>query len=190
MATPALPYLSLSGTSMAAPVVSGTIALMLQANPDLTPDQVKAILQYTAQPYAGYDILTQGAGFLDAAGPPSRSRSPSSAHRPLTIRRCPTGAVRSSRWLAACSPAAAWSSVPVTAIPSSGARATETRLCGARATETRLSGVRAAAIRAATRWSGIGGDRPEGRPPALAAARLGGKRAAMIRVASVTGNTP
>ncbi len=66
VATPALPYLSLSGTSMAAPVVSGTIALMLQANPNLTPDQVKAILQYTAQPYAGYDVLTQGAGFLDA----------------------------------------------------------------------------------------------------------------------------
>jgi serine protease AprX len=66
VATPALPYLSLSGTSMAAPVVSGTIALMLQANPDLTPDQVKAILQSTAQPYAAYDILTQGAGFLDA----------------------------------------------------------------------------------------------------------------------------
>jgi subtilisin family serine protease len=51
---------------MAAPVVSGTVALMLQANPDLTPDQVKAILQSTAQPYAAYDILTQGAGFLDA----------------------------------------------------------------------------------------------------------------------------
>jgi serine protease AprX len=63
-----LPYLSLSGTSMSAPVVSGTVALMLQANPDLTPNEVKAILQYTAQPYAGYDRLTQGAGFLNAKG--------------------------------------------------------------------------------------------------------------------------
>jgi serine protease AprX len=63
-----LPYLSLSGTSMSAPVVSGTAALMLQANPALTPNQVKAILQYTAQVYANYDPLTEGAGFLNAKG--------------------------------------------------------------------------------------------------------------------------
>jgi serine protease AprX len=65
---PYLPYLSLSGTSMAAPVVTGTIALMLQANPVLTPNAVKAILQYTAQVYQGYDALTEGAGFLNARG--------------------------------------------------------------------------------------------------------------------------
>jgi serine protease AprX len=62
------PYLSLSGTSQAAPVVSGSVALMLQANPALTPNAVKAILQYTAQIYPGYDALTQGAGFLNTAG--------------------------------------------------------------------------------------------------------------------------
>jgi hypothetical protein len=49
-------------------VVSGTVALMLQANPTLTPIATKAILQYTAQEYAGYDPLTEGAGFLDAHG--------------------------------------------------------------------------------------------------------------------------
>ncbi len=62
------PYLSLSGTSMAAPVVAGTVALMLQANPALTPNLVKAILQYTAEHRASYNDLTQGAGFLNARG--------------------------------------------------------------------------------------------------------------------------
>jgi subtilisin family serine protease len=68
VATSYLPYLSLSGTSMSAPVVSGTVALMLQANPALTPNEVKAILQYTSEIYDGYDALTQGAGFLNAEG--------------------------------------------------------------------------------------------------------------------------
>jgi serine protease AprX len=62
------PYLSLSGTSMAAPVVSGTIALMLQANPALTPNLVKAILEFTAETRPEYDSLTEGAGFLNARG--------------------------------------------------------------------------------------------------------------------------
>jgi subtilisin family serine protease len=66
--TATLPYLSLSGTSMSAPVVAGTVALMLQANPALTPNAVKAILQYTAEVKAGYNFLTQGAGFLNARG--------------------------------------------------------------------------------------------------------------------------
>jgi serine protease AprX len=68
IAMPPFPYLSLTGTSMATPVVSGTVALMLQANPSLTPNEVKAILQYTSQPYPGYDALTEGAGFLNAEG--------------------------------------------------------------------------------------------------------------------------
>jgi serine protease AprX len=68
VATSYLPYLSQSGTSMSAPVVTGTVALMLQANPSLTPNQVKAVLQYTAQVDPDYDALTQGAGFLNAKG--------------------------------------------------------------------------------------------------------------------------
>ena len=68
VATANEPYLSLTGTSMASPVVSGTIALMLQANPALTPNLVKAILQYTAESKRRYDGLTQGGGFLNARG--------------------------------------------------------------------------------------------------------------------------
>lgn len=58
----------LSGTSVAAPVVSGTVALMLQANPNLTPSLVKAILMYSAQPLAGFNTLEQGAGELNVHG--------------------------------------------------------------------------------------------------------------------------
>jgi serine protease AprX len=61
-------YLTLSGTSMAAPVVAGTVALMLQANPSLTPNAVKAILHYTAEQRPGSNVLTQGAGFLNSIG--------------------------------------------------------------------------------------------------------------------------
>jgi serine protease AprX len=60
-------YLSLTGTSMAAPMVTGTVALMLQVNPKLTPNLVKALIEYTAQNY-GYDSMTQGAGFLNTKG--------------------------------------------------------------------------------------------------------------------------
>jgi len=60
-------YFTLSGTSMAAPVVSGIVALMLQKNPSLTPNLVKGILQYTAED-RGYDIMTQGAGYVNAVG--------------------------------------------------------------------------------------------------------------------------
>jgi len=69
------PYLSLTGTSMAAPVVAGTVALMIQANPSLTPNLVKAILQYTAEHKPRYNEMTQGAGFLNARGAVQVARS-------------------------------------------------------------------------------------------------------------------
>ena len=56
-----------SGTSQAAAVVSGAAALVLQANPNLTPDQVKAALTATAHPLAGVPTIEQGAGELDVA---------------------------------------------------------------------------------------------------------------------------
>jgi serine protease AprX len=46
-------YIRSSGTSMAAPVVSGTLALLLQKYPNLTPNQVKWLLQSTTSGYSG-----------------------------------------------------------------------------------------------------------------------------------------
>ena len=62
-------YFRMSGTSVAAPVVAGAVALLLQDEPTLTPDQVKYRLKATAiaDPlrWPGYDPLRAGAGYLD-----------------------------------------------------------------------------------------------------------------------------
>src|SRR5919112_874212 len=58
----------LSGTSMATPVVSGAAALLLQANPNLTPNMVKMILMYTAQQLPGFNTFEQGAGEVNLEG--------------------------------------------------------------------------------------------------------------------------
>jgi serine protease AprX len=54
-----------SGTSQAAAVTSGAVALLLSKRPTLTPDQVKKLLTSTAAPIDGADAVSQGAGVLD-----------------------------------------------------------------------------------------------------------------------------
>jgi serine protease AprX len=54
-----------SGSSQAAAIVSGAVALILQQHPDLTPDQVKRLLMATADPLPRGDPVAQGAGLIN-----------------------------------------------------------------------------------------------------------------------------
>lgn len=65
-------YFTMSGTSQAAAVVSGAVALLLQAQPGLTPDEVKCKLMASARPatdpegHPGYSVFQHGAGLINA----------------------------------------------------------------------------------------------------------------------------
>ena len=96
-------YMRLSGTSMASPMVAGAAALLLQAEPGLTPDGVKARLMRTSfksfpatsvtydsstnQTFVStYDVFTVGAGYLDiAAALADHTASPSSSLSPAAV---------------------------------------------------------------------------------------------------------
>jgi hypothetical protein len=56
-----------SGTSQAAAVAAGVAALVIQARPTITPDQLKALLKMTALPIPNVDSKAQGAGRLNLA---------------------------------------------------------------------------------------------------------------------------
>jgi serine protease AprX len=58
-------YTQISGTSMATPFIAGTIALMLDADPSLAPDEVKSILTQTASRMPGYDDFEVGSGYVN-----------------------------------------------------------------------------------------------------------------------------
>ena len=60
--------MQMSGTSVSTPIAAGAAALMLQLNPKLTPNMVKAFMEYTAQRLNGFGTLEQGAGSLNIEG--------------------------------------------------------------------------------------------------------------------------
>lgn len=58
-------YTQISGTSMATPFIAGVVALMLDADSTLTPDEIKQILTQTASRMPGYEDYQVGAGYVN-----------------------------------------------------------------------------------------------------------------------------
>jgi serine protease AprX len=86
-----LPYYTTSqGTSFACPHVSGVVALMLEANPLLTPDQVVTILRETANPMP-YEQRIVGAGYVDARNAVRRALGLGAVDHPFNLFPQPGG---------------------------------------------------------------------------------------------------
>ena len=83
-----------SGTSQAAAVVSGAVALLLEQRPTLTPDQVKALLRKTASPMILADSAGRGAGEVNVA---SASTSPTPSGSQTTPGTSGTGSLEAAR---------------------------------------------------------------------------------------------
>ncbi|MFN2641671.1 MAG: S8 family serine peptidase, partial [Actinomycetota bacterium] len=84
-----------SGTSQAAAVTSGVVALLLQQRPSLTPDQVKGILLTTAAPLRSADPVSSGAGVIDASK--ARTSPPQQAAPQTFAPSTGTGTLEGSR---------------------------------------------------------------------------------------------
>ena len=87
-------YQHAEGTSFAAPITSGVIACLLEANPALTPSLVRDVLCSTAHPVPGADRARQGAGALDAGRAVARALAERHAAHfpwPLSPQHTPAG---------------------------------------------------------------------------------------------------
>ena len=74
-----------SGTSQAAAVVSGAVALLLQAYPNLTPDQVKGVLMATAK-HVNASAVLAGAGQIDVAAALGAAKAAAAPKAPAATR--------------------------------------------------------------------------------------------------------
>ncbi|WP_203919136.1 S8 family peptidase [Rugosimonospora africana] len=69
-------YVTMSGTSMATPHVTGSAALLAEVHPDWTGEQLKEALMASATPNPDYNVFAQGAGFENVA---------KALHQPVTV---------------------------------------------------------------------------------------------------------
>ncbi|MBI2252341.1 MAG: S8 family peptidase [Armatimonadetes bacterium] len=60
-------YLTLTGTSFASPITAGITALLIQANPNLKPKDIREILMKTAKALPNFSQNAQGKGVIDPA---------------------------------------------------------------------------------------------------------------------------
>ncbi|MEO8522344.1 MAG: S8 family serine peptidase, partial [Acidobacteriota bacterium] len=72
-------YMQMSGTSMASAVVAGAVALLLEANPRLTPADAKLALQLTSSRVNGAGLIEAGAGSVNIASAVKLSRGDASS---------------------------------------------------------------------------------------------------------------
>jgi serine protease AprX len=77
-------YTTSQGTSFACPHVSGVVALMLEANPRLTPDEVVTALRATANPMP-YEERVVGAGYVDARNAVRRVMGLGAVNHPFNL---------------------------------------------------------------------------------------------------------
>ena len=107
-------YMELSGTSFAAPVVSGIAALVLGQHPAFTPDQVKGALLLGAKPLPKAADLSEGAGEV-TAGKSMAYNNPPPANKALNkfvVSDPVTGApvFDAASWASAAKSDASWAS--------------------------------------------------------------------------------
>jgi len=114
-------YNSSVGTSFAAPLVAGTVALMASVNPGLTPAQITQMLQATARPFP-----TSGVADDPTSGPVTRCVAPTTTQQPqcyCTTALCGAGMLDAGAAVAAAAAATATPPAPASSGGSGGGAA-------------------------------------------------------------------